>query len=208
MAGIIRPLNEELRDKILQAGKDEFFRLGYQKATIRDIAALAGVTTGAIYCYFPNKKALFDALVEAPTQTLLRTAQAQVAQMNASMSESTANHLDWMTADPSGMIDYVYEHFDAFRLLRSCGTGSGHEGFVDALIELETDATMMYIAHLHRAGIIDKQLDRELVHIAASTYFSGIFELIDHDTPKEKAIGYIQTLADFYAAGWKKILGI
>ena len=47
---------------ILEAGKKEFLTYGYEKASLRRIAKEASVTTGAIYGYFPGKKALFDAL--------------------------------------------------------------------------------------------------------------------------------------------------
>ena len=46
------------------------------------------------------------------------------------------------------------------------------------------------------------------VHILASALFNGLFETVRHDTPKEKAVAYVDTLRTFYSAGWFKILGI
>lgn len=45
-------------------------------------------------------------------------------------------------------------------------------------------------------------------HILASALFNGLFETVRHDTPKEKAVAYVDTLRTFYSAGWFKILGI
>lgn len=48
-----------------KAAQREFLDKGYEKASLRSIAQNAGVTTGALYVRFPNKSALFAALVEA-----------------------------------------------------------------------------------------------------------------------------------------------
>ena len=43
---------------------------GFKNASLRSIAQAAGVTTGAIYGYYPDKAALFDALVSEPANHL------------------------------------------------------------------------------------------------------------------------------------------
>ena len=55
---------------ILEIGRKEFLALGYRDASLRHIAASLGVTTGAIYRYYADKEALFDALVAQPAQEL------------------------------------------------------------------------------------------------------------------------------------------
>jgi AcrR family transcriptional regulator len=56
-------LKDEIRNKILGAALQEFKREGYAKASMREIAKAAGVTSGNIYRYFANKEQLFDAIV-------------------------------------------------------------------------------------------------------------------------------------------------
>jgi len=46
---------EERRSQILQAAHEVFSRKGYHGATIREIAAAAGVAEGTIYLYFASK---------------------------------------------------------------------------------------------------------------------------------------------------------
>ena len=46
---------EERRGQILQAAHEVFSRKGYHGATIREIAAVAGVAEGTIYLYFASK---------------------------------------------------------------------------------------------------------------------------------------------------------
>lgn len=60
---------EETRGLVLQSAQREFLDKGYEKASLRSIAQNAGVTTGALYVRFPNKSALFAALVEPYPRT-------------------------------------------------------------------------------------------------------------------------------------------
>lgn len=52
------PKAEETGLKILEAALEMFRRDGFEAATMRDIAARAGVATGAAYYYYPSKEAL------------------------------------------------------------------------------------------------------------------------------------------------------
>jgi AcrR family transcriptional regulator len=50
--------SEETGQKILEAALALFRRQGFDSATMRDIAAAAGVATGAAYYYYPSKDAI------------------------------------------------------------------------------------------------------------------------------------------------------
>lgn len=50
------------RAKVLVAGKARFEAIGYEAATIRDIAQAAGVSTGAVFCSFEGKAELYRAI--------------------------------------------------------------------------------------------------------------------------------------------------
>lgn len=46
--------------KVLDAGKRLFEAVGYEKATIRDIAKEAGMSTGAVFANYENKAELYQ----------------------------------------------------------------------------------------------------------------------------------------------------
>ena len=54
----------ETERKILETSKKEFLERGFNGTSMRRIAALAGVTTGALYGYFDSKEKIFDSLVK------------------------------------------------------------------------------------------------------------------------------------------------
>jgi AcrR family transcriptional regulator len=52
------------RDKILHAALDVFAEKGYHRALVDDIVRASRTSKGAVYHHFPNKEALFLALVD------------------------------------------------------------------------------------------------------------------------------------------------
>ena len=51
------------KDKILRAAAACFAEKGYSGCSVRDIAARAGMSKGALYGHFPSKEALFKAMI-------------------------------------------------------------------------------------------------------------------------------------------------
>lgn len=61
----------ETRAAILSSALQEFKEKGFQHSSLRTIASNAGVTTGAIYCFFRNKDELFDEIIGNATVPFL-----------------------------------------------------------------------------------------------------------------------------------------
>ena len=59
MVGKLTPLQQERRDKILDAAARHFSRVGFAKGDLDEISRIAGVGKGTIYRYFENKNDLF-----------------------------------------------------------------------------------------------------------------------------------------------------
>ncbi|MGK5684541.1 TetR family transcriptional regulator [Actinoplanes sp. URMC 104] len=61
-----RPGNQDTRTSILEAARASFAEKGYDKASIRAIAADAGVDPALVHHYFGTKEKLFLAVMNAP----------------------------------------------------------------------------------------------------------------------------------------------
>ena len=121
----MRPVNEKLRKDLLEAGKREFMENGFRGASLKSIAASLGVTTGAIYRYYTDKEALFDGLVREPAQELVeryRTLQQTFA--GRSLEEQLQKLPEVPDKEASWMMDFLYDHFDAFKLIACCSSGT------------------------------------------------------------------------------------
>src|SRR4030042_301072 len=54
----------ESKKKIIKAAMDIFSKRGYAKASIREIAKVAGISVGGVYLYFKNKEELYKSLID------------------------------------------------------------------------------------------------------------------------------------------------
>ena len=55
--------DDEIKVKIAEVAKQEFLELGYVDASMRNISAKAGLTTGSLYNRFRDKAELFEYIV-------------------------------------------------------------------------------------------------------------------------------------------------
>lgn len=196
------------REKILEAGKQEFLSKGFLAASLRNIVKEAGVTTGAFYGCFSSKQALFAALVEPHAAAVMwrfMKAQCEFAELPENCQPE---HVGRESSDcMMWMVDYIYQHFDAFKLLICHAKGTAYEHFVHNMVEIEVEAAYRYLDVLRRLEHPVPELDPQLGHIIASGLFNGIFEIVVHDMPHERARRNVRQLQEFYLAGWHKMMG-
>ena len=91
---------------------------GFLDASLRTIAQAADTSTGSIYTRFGDKEGLFRAIAEPVVdqfKSMFRRVQEDFHQLSeeeqrADMGQYTARHQE-------EMLDYIYDHFDVFRLL-------------------------------------------------------------------------------------------
>lgn len=138
----MRPLNDELARQILFAAKTEFLEKGFRNASMRSIAAAVGATTGAIYRYYANKEALFDALVAEPAEEFFREYKEYSENFSNQELNKQLTTLPQLSDKPNGEIEvlmkYIYEHYDAFKLIACCSVGTRYENYIERLTEIET----------------------------------------------------------------------
>ncbi len=196
-------------EKILECAKEEFLEKGFAEASIRAIAEKAGYTTGMIYSRFADKSALFRALAEEGAGLLYDCfLQAQNDFAALPPARQKAEMHSYVDEKVDRMVDIIYEHFDAFKLIVCKSAGSGYEYYIDKMIDIETENTARFIGVLHGLGVHTENIRADLNHMLASALFNGMFEAVAHDMPKEDARVYIKQLQIFFNAGWDKLLGL
>lgn len=194
---------------ILEAGKREFLAYGYEKASLRRIAAKAGVTTGAIYGYFPGKEALFEALTGETAETLVETyvkvhkdfAALPPQEQPGMLAEITEEHIPQM-------IHYIYDHFDVFKLLLCCGAPGSKEYFFDRMAAVEEKSCWDFVDAMKALGRPVPELSETLIHILCRSFFQQLHEFVSHDVPREQALSCALVLSRFQHAGWLRIMEI
>lgn len=78
---------QQAHELLMQAAKEEFLECGYEKASMRSIAARADLTGGAVYKHFASKEEMFSALLDP---VYARRCKASINQKQRSPGKSFA----------------------------------------------------------------------------------------------------------------------
>lgn len=196
-------------EKIHIAAKQEFLEKGFQSASLRNIVKVAGVTTGAFYGYYKSKEELFDALVGEQAEFVLKLFDTTLGNFRKLSGEEQTQKMTDISGDAMlQMLDYIYDYYDAFKLLILCAEGTKYVDFIHQLVLKETESTFAYIETLKQMGITLKPISKNLIHMVSSGLFTGVFETVAHDMPKEEAVEYMLQLERFCTAGWEELFGV
>lgn len=192
--------------RILQCAREEFLSKPYEAVSLREICAKAGVTTGALYNRYPNKAALFDALVE-PTIALIYSYADSVEAFNYDQLDKNDMEKVWKIAPEtqSRVVNLLYDHYQDFRLLLCRAEGTHHANFIHDFTDHVTDRTMTFVREAYQKGISSTLLDEEEMHMLNTAYWSTMFEPILHGLPREKALKHSELVARLF--NWPAVLG-
>ena len=199
----------ETEKRILETAKKEFLERGFLGTSMRRIAALAGVTTGALYGYFASKEDIFDSLVKDAYETVMdayKGAHEEFAALPydtqvSGMGDITARCVEWC-------LEYIYDHLDEFCLILMCSDGTRYSNMIDEMMKVEEESTEEFIALMRSNGMQVPEIDPLLEHMVTSGYFTSFFEVVRHSVPREDARIYIKNLQAFYKAGWERLFGM
>ena len=189
----------QTHETILKNGKELFLKEGFERANLREICRLSGVTTGGFYRHFKDKADLFSALVEPAIQGL----QEQY---------SASEKLCFTVLENSGIdedfVSYIFDNLEAFKLILCCASGTKYAEFTDWMVEREIKDMYKTCELLEKKGITVRRFPPKELHMLTHAYFSCIFEIVLHNFKKKDALNSMKTLADFFSAGWRKIFGL
>ena len=198
---------EATKQHLLELAKAEFLKKGYSEASVRNIAKTAGLTTGAVFRYYPDKAALFDALVSEAADTLMNQFKAaQDAHFDLIPEDKVAQSRELSTGYLNHFINFIYDNFDAFKLVICCSEGTKYSSYIHELVEIDVVQTELYYNRLRQLGKLEGTVSRELHHMITSAYFTAVFETVAHDMTREHAIQYVNELATFFNCGWEGML--
>jgi AcrR family transcriptional regulator len=118
------------RAAILDAGRAVFAELGYGAASVRDIVRRTDLASGTFYNYFPDKAAVFRALVEETGEEARRRVRA--ARRSARAPE------EFVAGSYRAFFEFIVEEPERFAFLRR-NLATVRAAFGDAVLPAGTD---------------------------------------------------------------------
>ena len=195
----------ENHEKIVAAAYEEFLKYGFMDASMRRLADCCNMSASGLYKHFPSKEEMFAALVE-PAYEGLKNAFFQIAEHDIGAIDDSFSKESWEENEETVWVtNYVYEHYEAFKLLVCRSQGTRFENFVHELALLEEESTEKYMQRLKELGIKVNPITKKELHLFVTTSIHSIFQTVEHDLTKEEALLYARHLDAYNTAGWKKI---
>lgn len=191
---------EDIRANILVAAREEFLQNGYEKASIRNIAAAAKTSKSNVYNYFPDKDALFAAVVE-PTILGIKSGLAKIRARNRNTSAeayTVAAQKKIMTE----IISFVYSHQEDFKLLLFRSSGSSLSEFKASVTEAMADVLSDWISF----AAPEKGIPRFFIRTVAGFYVGAIEQMLAQGVTLGQAAGHFEVFLRFVYGGWHALL--
>ncbi|BBZ72792.1 TetR/AcrR family transcriptional regulator [Mycobacterium paraseoulense] len=166
------------RDALIAAGRELWGLRGYAEVGTPEIAAVAGVTRGAMYHQFADKAALFREVVEAVEQDVM-------ARMGTLVAESGATTpADAIRAAVDAWLEVSGDPEVRQLMLLDAPSVLGWAGFRDVAQRYSLGMTEQLIAEAIRAGQLARQPVRPLAHVLIGALDEAAMLIATAEDPK------------------------
>ena len=188
---------------IVDCARQEFLAAGFQHASVRNIAAAAQITTGAIYRHFSSKQTLFAAATHEASSAFARTFSYLSDRSLDQARKGLSYSLDRGQANVDTLYHLIYQYFDQFYLLVTCDDGQPDGTFLQNLVATEERMTLLYIEYLRQHHHSTYEIDPVALHFFIKAYISALLEPIRQRISRDEAIFHAKNLSSFITIGWR-----
>ncbi|WP_294909072.1 TetR/AcrR family transcriptional regulator [uncultured Ruminococcus sp.] len=188
----------DTKEKILLTALQLFARDGYEAVSVRNIAEELGITKGALYRHYKNKRDIFDSIVDRMIQIDAQRAkeyQMPVEQYDE-MSESYAN-TSWENIEKYTIEQLKFWTEDSFALLfRRMLTLEQYRSaeMAELYSQCIVEGPVSYIEDLFRELTKKGVLKEENPGLLAVEYYAPLFLLISMSDKKGENEEYVEIL--------------
>ena len=190
-------------EALLKSAEKEFLKYGFHNANLRRISADSGVSTNSIYTRFGDKSGLFNARVMPAADGLM---QIYLESIGEASECGDARAARGMGDDGTELVlKYIYDNFDAFRLIFCKSAGTEYEHYFDKLAEIEES---YYRKFVRQFGKDEQCVSDFFIHVVCRTGWQYIYEVVSHNIPYDEAKDFMKSIRDYCFAGWGRVLGL
>lgn len=197
----------ETHEIILKAARAEFSECGFEKASIRGIAARAGVTSAALYRHCKDKEDLFCQLVE-PSVKAFRSWRKNHISLKYMQIEQNIPVCELMKNNDIDMVrDVIYPHREDFRLILTKSKGMRYENFLHDVVNEDQKEMLRVLEFLKSRGKNVVEFSEKEMHTILSAAYTAMLEPVVHEYSMEETEHCLLVVEKFFMPGWQKIMG-
>ncbi|MGC3979542.1 MAG: TetR/AcrR family transcriptional regulator [Paludibacteraceae bacterium] len=198
---------EEIRLKIIDIARDEFIINGFQDASLRVIAARAGITLSNIYNYFKNKDDLFTEIIKPTLEVIEQQMLDHNSEQNMTIDYFRSEQMQ--QTELLKMVALIESHRTYLQLLLFKSTGSSHANFREDMIRSSTLTGQEYLLVMkEKYPEISIDISPFFIHFMGSMWVNIMSEVVSHSLSHEQITKFISEYIAFGTAGWERIMKI
>lgn len=188
-----KDLNQSMRIRLLESAKNEFYKWGYEKASLRRISAGAGATTGAIYFFFESKEDLFEQVVSDTVKRLTKLCR--------DMAREELENPDLGVDNEEKLLKFFWHNKQCMFILLDKSQGTKYETFA---ADIEEQLENVFAVFFQKYGM--ENIDRALIRILVKMKIQGYRTMMEGDYSLERLLELSRMVGKYTDAGFKGLL--
>lgn len=198
--------DSKTRNKLLQSAREEFMEKGYGKASLRNICQKAGVTTGALYFFFKDKDALFEALTGEIVDVIFKIMQIHFEEEkklmeNGQMFTESVDGSNKDYRDMKEILEQMYLYRDDILLVLTKSEGSKLANIEDKFVTAAEEHYRLVADGMEKA-YPRLRVDDHFIHWMAHMQIDAFIYMITHIDSKEEAYKFMKLSVAYMLKGW------
>lgn len=208
---IMRESKKLTRTRILKAATKEMLQEGYQKASMRKIAAEAGITAGALYKHFPGKKEIFEAICDDVMEQLFAMQKQLLPDDLDKKTDEELLHLFWQKASVQ-MLTKFKDYFPILQMIVLHGDPEYYARKKAEYLNFSVSYAVRYYDELYRRGLTKKKYSMNEIYMLSQAEFLALCTFLENTehqgTMDESSVQAYETLLRIVRIGIQVDTGI
>lgn len=202
----MQTLKDNIRQRILDAGRLEFSRKGFAKASMRSIALQVGVGVGNLYNYFPSKDRLFCAVL-AP---VISSFEAMFERHHGDYADALDMiQEEYLVFAVSEYMNLLRKHRTLMKILFFGAQGSSLEHFKAEFTDRATEQVKTWFQNnKENHPQMNIKVSDFMIHLHTVWMFTMFEEILMHKVSVEEMPRIVEEYIKFEINGWRYILEI
>jgi AcrR family transcriptional regulator len=169
----VQVLKEKVKEKIYQSAIKEFYKKGFLKAKMQDIAKKAGISVGLTYSYYNNKEDLFAAIVEPIYKEII-----QLIENEEKRDSKIGDPANLFEQESAFILQLLRQKREIFLILIDRSKGTRFAKAKEQIIGVTKEHIKRQLSPKVNSQIF--KIDEAFYHILANNFIEGLLEIARH----------------------------
>ncbi len=174
-------ISQEKRERIIQAAKEEFFRVPYGEASINKIIKNAEIPRGSFYQYFEDKQDIFQCVLKEQYQKMLQSIRETIQKTQGDIFQFLYIYLDEIIANHKNSegcnLKRNLSHEESSHII----SGMVHGNKIFRLVRQEIEDNLICFVDFDKIKVCGEEEKRYFIDILAAIMKDGIQEFIQSE---------------------------